>query len=103
MLRLPIKVILICASIFAIVLGAHGIYVYFSRLELLFGGEASKLFLMLEVPVGLQAVIEWMSLKGLQSWFIPAVFIFIGLVIWYWQSNIDVGNISGWFRKLHLW
>jgi len=103
MLRLPIKVILICASIFAIVLGAHGVYVYFSRLELLFGGEASKLFLALEVPVRLQAPIEWMSFKGLQSWFIPAVFIFIGLVIWYWQSNIYVGNVSGWFRKLHLW
>ena len=98
-----IKVILICASIFAIVLGAHGVYVYFSRLELLLGGEASKLFLALEVPVRLQAPIEWMSLKGLQSWFIPAVFIFIGLIIWYWQSNIDVGNVSGWLRKLHLW
>lgn len=103
MLRLPIKVILICASIFAIVLGAHGVWVYFSRLELLFGGESSKLFLMLGVPIRLQAVIEWMSWKGVQSWFIPAVFIFIGLVIWYWQSNIDVGNVSGWFRKLHLW
>jgi hypothetical protein len=105
-LRLPTKLILICASIFAIVLGAHGVWVYFSRLELLFGGEASKLFLELEVPIRLQAPIEWMSLKGLQSWFIPAVFIVIGLVIWYWQSRIDVGdivNVPRWLRKLHLW
>ena len=103
MLRLPTKLILICASVFTIVLGAHGIWVYFSRLELLFGGEASKLFLALEVPVKLRTVIEWMSLKGLQSWFIPAAFIVIGLVIWHWQSKIDVGNVSRWLRKLHLW
>jgi len=102
-LRLPVKIILILASIFAIVLGAHGVYVYFSRLELLFGGEAYKLFLAIEVPIRLQAPIEWMSLKGLESWFIPAVFIFIGLIIWYWQSSIEVGNVSGWFKKLHLW
>ena len=103
MLRLPVKLILICASLFSIILGAHGVYVYFSRLELLFGGETSKLFLALEVPVRLQAPIEWMSWKGFQSWFIPAVFIFIGLVIWYWQSKINVGNVSRWLRKLHLW
>jgi hypothetical protein len=103
MLRLPTKVILVCASVFAIVLGAHGIWVYFSRLELLFGGEASKLFLALKVPASLRTTIEWMSFKGLQSWFIPAVFVVIGLVIWYWQSKIGVGNVSGWLRKLHLW
>jgi hypothetical protein len=106
MLRLPIKVILVCASLFSIVLGAHGIWVYFSRLELLFGGEASKLFLALEVPIRLRTVIEWMSLKGLQSWFIPAAFIVIGLVIWHWQSRIDVSDVVDvprWLRKLHLW
>jgi hypothetical protein len=102
-LRLPVKIILILASIFAIVLGAHGVYIYFSRLELLFGGEASKLFLALGVPAWLRAPIEWMSIKGLQSWFIPAVFIVIGLIIWYWQSKIEVGNVSKWLRKLHLW
>jgi len=102
-LRLPVKLILILASIFAIVLGAHGLYVYFSRLELLLGGEASKLFLTLGVPAWLRAPIEWMSWKGFQSWFIPAVFIFLGLVMWYWQSKIDEGNVSRWLRKLHLW
>lgn len=103
MLRLPTKLILLCASLFSIVLGAHGIWVYFSRLELLFGGKASKLFLLLGVPARLEPAVEWMSFKGLQSWFIPAVFIVIGLVIWHWQSKIDVGNVSGWLRKLHLW
>ena len=106
MLRLPVKLTLICASLFSIILGAHGIWVYFSRLELLSGGEASKLFLALEVPVRLRTAIEWMSFKGFQSWFIPAVFIVIGLVIWYWQSRINLGdivNVPRWLRKLHLW
>lgn len=103
MLRLPAKLILICASVFSIVLGAHGVWVYFSRLELLFGGEASRLFLALEVPVRLGTAIEWMSFKGLQSWFIPALFIVLGLVIWHWQNKIDAGNVSGWLRKLKLW
>lgn len=102
-LRLPTKLLLLCASVFSIVLGAHGIWVYFSRLELLLGGEASKLFLALEVPVKLQTAIEWMSFKGLQSWFIPAVFIVLGLVLWHWQGRIYAGNVSGWLRKIHLW
>lgn len=102
-LRLPVKIILILAAIFAIVLGAHGVYVYFSPLELLFGGGADKLFLALEMPAGLRDPIEWMSWKGFESWFIPAVFIFIGLSIWYLQSRIRVGRVSRWLRKLHLW
>jgi hypothetical protein len=103
MLRLPVKLALICASIFAIVLGAHGIWVYFSRLELLFGAEAAKLFLAIGIPVRLRAPIEWMSMKGLQSWFIPAVFIVVGLLIWQWQTRIDAGNSLRWLNKLHLW
>ena len=103
MLRLPVKIILLIASIVSIVLGAHGIWVYFSRLELIFGGQASKLFLALEVPLKLRPMIEWMSMKGFQSWFVPAVFIVLGLIVWGWQASIDVGNKFGWLRKLHLW
>ena len=101
MLRLPVKVILICASIVAVVLGSHGLYVYFSRLELLFGGEANKLFLAFEMPMRLSPVVEWMSLKGLQSWFIPAVFVVFGLVIGSLGWSIRGG--SNILRKLHLW
>jgi len=102
MLRLPVKIILVCASIVAVVLGAHGLYVYFSRLELLFGGEADKLFLAFEVPIRLTPVVEWMSLKGLQSWFIPAVFVVVGLIIGSCGWGISVGR-SNVLRKLHLW
>jgi len=101
MLRIPVKIILICASIVAIVLGSHGLYVYFSRLELFFGANPSKLFLTVEVPSGLVPVIEWMSLKGLESWFIPAVFVVIGLVIGSLGWRISGG--SNILRKLRLW
>lgn len=88
MLRIPVKILLIIISIFAIVLGAHGIYVYASRLEVLFGAEPSKLFFAVTMPAGLRDVVEWMSVKGFESWLIPAAFIAIGIGIWYWQSRI---------------
>ncbi|MFC1897060.1 hypothetical protein ACFLX8_00610 [Chloroflexota bacterium] len=101
MLRLPVKVILICASIVAVVLGAHGLYVYSSRLELLFGSEADKLFLAFEVPIRLVPIVEWMSYKGLQSWFIPTVLVVVGLIVGSWGWSIRGG--SNILRKLHLW
>lgn len=101
MLRFPVKIILICASIVAVILGSHGLYVYFSPLELLFGGGADKLFLAFELPSWIVPAVEWMSLKGLQSWFIPAVFVFIGLVVGWLALRIGGGyNI---LRKLRLW
>lgn len=88
MLRIPVKILLILVSICVTALGAHGIYVYASRIELLFGGGANKLFLAIEMPAGIQDVVEWMSIKGFESWLIPAAFIAIGIGIWYWQSKI---------------
>lgn len=102
-LRLPVKVFLLCAAIISIVLGVHGVWVYFSRLELLFGGNAAKLFLSVDLPERIRSMIEWMSMKGFQSWFIPTIFIILGLIIWGIQSNIYVGDKFGWLRKLHLW
>ncbi len=102
MLRLPVKVVLLCISIVAVALGSHGLYVYFSRLELLFGGEAGKLFLSFGMPIRLVPVVEWISLKGLQSWFIPAVFVVVGLVIGSWGWRIHVGGANV-LKKLHLW
>ena len=67
MLRIPVSLFLGFIGALGIVLGIHGLYVYFSRLELLFGGEATKLFLAWSVPIRLQAAVEWMSFKGLQS------------------------------------
>jgi hypothetical protein len=102
-LRLPVKIIMLCASILSIVLGIHGLWVYFSPLEVLFGNNSSKLFLGISLPQRLKPMIEWMSMKGFHSWVIPAAFIVLGIVLWGWQSNIHVGDKFGWLRKLHLW
>ncbi len=102
MLRLPVKIILMVASVASVILGAHGLYVYFSPFEALFGGGWDKLFLALELPSsGLQSVVEWMSVKGIQSWFIPAVFVVMGIAFWVWNQKISGG--SNILRKLHLW
>jgi len=82
------------------VLSAHGIYVYFNRMETLLGGEGSKLFLIIDIPIRLQEFVEWASLRGLQSWIIPAL-LFVG-GIWLWNYSGVWGIISGVLDKLKL-
>ena len=101
MLRIPVSLFLGFIGLLGIVLGAHGLYVYFSRLELMFGGEASKLFLSLDVPIRLHSMVEWMSVKGLQSWFIPAVILAGGIIVFNY-SNI-LALTSKLLEKLKLW
>ena len=105
MLRLPVKIILICVSALAFILGAHGLYVYFSPIEAIFGGGLDKLFLEFELPLSeFQSIVEWMSVKGIQSWFIPAVFILMGIIIWSWSQIIVGGStIRNILKKLRLW
>ncbi len=83
-----------------IVLGAHGIYVYFNRIETLLGGEASKLFLTLDVPIRLREVVVWASLRGLQSWIIPALLLVGGIWLWNYSRVWDI--ISNILDKLKL-
>jgi hypothetical protein len=73
----------VLVSILACVLGAHGLYVYLNRLNLLFGGNINKLFLTFGVPSVLQRYVEWMSMRGFQSWVIPAVMLTGGLWLWF--------------------
>ena len=101
MLRLPVKVVVICASVALIVLGIHGLYVYFNTTELFFGGGIDKLFLTFEVPARLTSVVVWMSVKGILSWFLPAVFVVAGLIVWGWGMSIDTRYDI--LRRLHLW
>jgi len=101
MLRIPVGLFLGFIGALGIVLGIHGLYVYFSRLELLFGGEASKLFLSVDMPIRLQGAVEWMSIKGVQSWFIPAAVLVGGILVWNYSNAMTI--ISGFLRKLRLW
>lgn len=64
------------------ILGIHGLWVYFSRFEAVFIKDTAKLFLAIQVPAQLQNTIEWMSTKGIESWFIPAITIATGIILW---------------------
>jgi hypothetical protein len=81
-------IIMVAAGAAFAILGAHGIVVYSSKLEALFKNP-QKLFLEIEVPEAFRGTIEWMSLKGIQSWIIPAVFIAIGVVFWVLAGKIS--------------
>jgi len=73
-----------------VILGVHGIYVYFSLVDLIFGFGATwpKLFLAIPMPGGLQGCVLWMTGKGAQSWFIPAVFLAAGILLWSCRNRI---------------
>ena len=75
--------------------------VYFSRLELIFGGEATKLFLSVDMPIRLQSAVQWMSVKGVQSWFIPAAVLAGGIVLLNYSNTMTL--ISNFLRKFRLW
>jgi hypothetical protein len=104
MLRLPVKIILMLAAIAAVVLGAHGLYAYFHPLETMFslGGGYEKLFFVVDLHVaGLEKAVEWVSLRGLQSWFVPAVLVVSG--IGFWLLSLKIHTRFTILRKLHLW
>lgn len=71
-----------------ILLGVHGLWVYFSHGEVALGENTAKLFLAIQAPAWLQNIVEWMSLKGMQSWFFPAAIIVAGIILWRWLVPI---------------
>jgi len=71
-----------------VVLGAHGIYVYSSRLEVLFGVKTQQLFLVVNAPA-FKSSIMWMSDKAFQSWIIPAVFVAAGILLWKFEVDVE--------------
>jgi hypothetical protein len=92
------KLTLICASLAALVLGAHGLYTccYFRLGDLLgrigmdmgmtsfsLSSEEylSRLFLTWDVPNLLRDVILWVTTKGVESWVVPVILLVAGLVL----------------------
>ena len=82
-------------------LGAHGMYIWWNRFELLnnvglFGylnlpaaleGKAEKLFTIWELPQVLQPFVVWMTMRGIEAWIMPILCIVGGIMLWNWQSN----------------
>jgi hypothetical protein len=84
---LAVVIMVAVGAAFAI-MGSHGIVVYASKLEVLFK-DPQKLFLEIEVPEAFRGTVEWMTLKGFQSWIIPALFLAVGIAFW-----VAAGKIS---------
>jgi len=75
--KVGVSLVLGTIGLIGMALGIHGVYVYFNRIDLIFGGEGAKLFLLIDVPIRLQSLVIWASVRGIQSWVIPTL-IFIG-------------------------
>ena len=79
--KVGLSLVLGITGFLGMTMGAHGIYVYFNRLDLILGGEGAKLFLAIDVPIRLRDLVMWSSARGLQSWIIPALVFLAGLWI----------------------
>lgn len=100
MLRAPISILVGLLGIWLIILGAHGLYAYFSA-ELWFGGDSHKLFMTFGVPGKLGDTVLWMSSKSMVSWVIPAAVFVGGWVVMSWSGIWN--RISSLLSKLRLW
>ena len=97
-LKIMVSLVLGCIGLLGMTLGLHGVYVYFNRLDILFGGEGTMLFLALDIPIRLQSLVMWASERGLQSWVIPALIFFGGLSVFSYSRLWNL--ISGLFDRL---
>jgi hypothetical protein len=92
----PVRLAGLLASLFAVVLGAHGLYVYLDALDGLprDGGSAADLFLAVDVPSHMDTVVAWCSHQSSGSWFVPVCLIFAGsLLLWLLQVLWHPGRV----------
>jgi len=70
-------------GILLLMLGSHGFYAYFHRLDTVFSlisGESNKLFFEVDLPL-IDNQIKWMTEKGIQSWLIPLLSVITGIIL----------------------
>lgn len=86
-LRKVLRKIFGLASLFGIILGAHGLYIHFTRMttysiEEIIKGFPSQNKLFTVIPVGpLGDTIRWMSDLGFESWFLPVLIGIAGFLV----------------------
>ncbi len=97
-IKVCVSIILGLLGLWGVVLGAHGIYVYFNTLSLVLGSQGQKLFLALDVPVRLRASVLWATERGVQSWIIPVLILVGGL--WLLNYSRLWTFISNWLNKI---
>jgi hypothetical protein len=91
MSRLLVKIALICAGVVGLVLGAHGLYIYghfklasflgMTSFSLSTQEYLSRLFLAWDVPNQFRDSVLWVTVRGVESWFVPAVLVLIGIIL----------------------
>ncbi len=90
-------------GLWLVILGAHGLFTYFSAWDALWSGSlvtADKLFFVIRVPPPLSDWVYWMSNQGLRSWFLPLVVGAGGLVIMSRTEFTD--TLLNWLRRKRL-
>lgn len=81
----PARLAMTLTGLLAIVLGAHGMYVYLNSVDgnLRTDRDTSDLFLAVDMPSQLVGIVNWCSVVSLGSWAIPVSLIFGGgLLLW---------------------
>ncbi len=76
----------VCSGLVAI-LGLHGLYAHVHWLDY-FGEEllgvspkACRLFLVIPMIEPMKSVVHWISYEAIYSWYIPALFTIVGIVL----------------------
>jgi ribosomal protein L37AE/L43A len=89
-----LKLAIVLAGIFSVILGSHGLLVYFNAVEgaLPEGRDGAALFLATDVPGQLRGIVEWCSTEGLKSWTVPASLIGAGPLLWILQTYVRGGR-----------
>ena len=81
----PLRLGMTLTGLLAIVLGAHGMYVYLNSVDgvLRTDRDTSDLFLAVDMPSQFVGVVNWCSVTALGSWVLPVSLIFGGgLLLW---------------------
>jgi len=81
----PVRLAMAVTGLLAIVLGAHGLYVYLNSVDgvLRTDRDTSDLFLAVDVPSQLVGIVNWCSVMALGSWAVPVSLVFGGvLLLW---------------------
>lgn len=77
-------------GMFSLILAAHGLFVYFSDIDTLYGDrDPADLFLVLNLPSWFDGVIGWASAQGFESWFIPVILLLAGVLVIYLQGFVS--------------
>jgi len=88
-IKLVVRVFLIAISLCSGVLGAHGLYVYIFKTDVIGGSNTDKIFLHWNITnVTISRIIEEVTIHSVESIVLPIVLIAVGILTWITQSSM---------------